>query len=81
MHDDASAALVLAQIDELVEFAYSGSSPWTSRQLVGSYAHHISPDGWSIDLKAYPAIIATEWDSALWDIDTWTMAIPTRKAA
>lgn len=73
VHDDASADLVLVQIGDLIDFAYTGSSPWSARQLVGSYAHHITPDGWTIDLRAFPAIVETQWDNAEWDVDTWTL--------
>jgi hypothetical protein len=82
VHDAASAALVTVALGDLVDFAYSGSSPWASRQLVGSYGHHITPDEWTVDLKAYPAIVGTQWDRAAWDVGTWSLgAIPTREAA
>jgi hypothetical protein len=73
IHDDESAALVTVQIGDLVDFAYSGSSAWSDRQIVGSYAHHITPDEWTIDLRAYPAIVETQWDGAAWDVDTWSL--------
>lgn len=73
LHDDASAALVLVAIGDLIDFTYTGSSPWASRQLVGSYAHHITPDSWDIEIKAYPAIIETQWDAAQWDVDSWSI--------
>ena len=78
--DDASAALVLAQIGELVDLAYTGSAPWTARQLIGSYAHHVSPDGWTIDLKCFPATIGSKWDVAAWDVDSWAYLGPTLAA-
>ena len=67
------AALVLVAIGDLIDFTYTGSSPWASRQLVGSYAHHITPDSWDIEIKAYPAIIETQWDAATWDVDWWSI--------
>ena len=73
IHDDASAGLATVGIGDLVDFAYTGSSPWTARQLAGSYADHIAPDAWTVDLKAYPAIVTTRWDLSLWDVDTWTL--------
>ena len=73
VHDDGSAALVVVQLRELVDFAYSGSAPWQARQLVGSYAHHITPDEWTIDIKCYPAIVSTQWDRAEWDVDNWSL--------
>ena len=73
IHDDESAALVCVAIGDLVDFAYTGSSPWSARQLVGSYAHHITPDEWTVELRAYPAIVSTQWDDAQWDVDTWTL--------
>ena len=81
--DETSAAIVTVQIGDLIDFGYTGSSPWSSRQLVGSYAHHIAPDSWTVDLKAYPAIVAPEWDSAAWDVDTWSLGavLPTGKVA
>lgn len=83
VHDDASAALVAVQLRELVDFSYTGSAPWSARQLVGSYAHHITPDEWSIELKCYPAIVESQWDVAAWDVDTWSLGVlPTsRKVA
>jgi hypothetical protein len=82
IHDAASAALVTVQLADLVAFDYTGSSPWSALQLIGSYAHHITPDEWTIDLKAYPAIVTTQWDNATWDAGTWSLgAIPTRKVA
>ena len=78
VHDDESAELVLAQIGELVDFAYTGSAPWSSRQVLGSYSHHITPDSWTIDLHAYPALLASEWDVSAWDVGAWTLgAVPT----
>ena len=68
-----SAELVSVAIRDLVQFNYTGSSPWSSMQLIGSYAHHITPDAWTIDLRAFPAIVTTQWDNAQWDIDTWTL--------
>jgi hypothetical protein len=73
IHDDASAALVTVQLGELVDFAYSGSAPWSSRQLVGSYAHHVTPGEWTVDLKAFPAITTTQWGEAAWDVDAWSL--------
>ena len=73
IHDDQSAAVVVAAIGELVQFDYTGSSPWSSKQLIGSYAHHISADAWTVDLHAYPAIVVTQWDLAQWDLDTWSL--------
>ena len=73
IHDDATARLATVAIGDLIDFAYTGSAPWTARQLVGSYAHHISPDEWTVDIRAYPAIVVTQWDTAEWDIDTWSL--------
>lgn len=73
VHDDPSAALVVVQVLDLVAFAYSGAAPWSSRQLVGGYAHHITPDEWTVDIRAYPAIEATQWDVAKWDQGTWSL--------
>ena len=83
IHDDASAAAVVTQVGDLVAFTYSGSAPWANRQLVGGYSHHISPDEWTVDLRAYPAIEATPWDEAAWDSDTWSLGadLPSEKVA
>ena len=83
IHDDASAAAVVTQVGDLVAFTYSGSAPWANRQLVGGYSHHISPDEWTVEIRAYPAIEATPWDVAAWDIDTWSLGadLPTGKVA
>ena len=71
---------MVTQVGDLVAFAYSGSAPWASSQLVGGYAHHITPDDWTVDLRAYPAVIATLWDDSAWDVDTWSLgAMNTRE--
>ena len=80
---DESAAAVTLEVGDLLEFTYSGSAPWESSQLLGGYAHHITPDEWTIDIRAYPAVIANRWDEAMWDSDTWSLgAMPssTREA-
>ena len=80
--DDASAAAAILEVGDLISFAYSGSAPWSNRQLLGGYAHHITPEEWTVDLRAYPAVIASQWDAATFDTDTWSLgAIPTRKVA
>ena len=77
VHDDQSAAAAAVQVGDLVAFSYTGSAPWANRQLVGGYAHHISPDGWTVTLRCYPAIEATQWDTGLWDVATWSLgALP-----
>ena len=73
IHDNASAGLATVAIGDLVDFAYTGSCPWTARQPIVELAHHIAPDDWTLDLKAYPAIVTTQWDLSLWDVDTWTL--------
>ena len=78
VHDDQSAAAAAVQVGDLVAFSYTGSAPWSNRQLVGGYAHHISPDGWTVTLRCYPAIEATQWDGAEWDVGTWSLgALPS----
>ena len=80
--DDASAAAVVSQVGDLVAFTYTGSAPWSNEQLLGGYAHHVTPDEWTVELRAYPAIVATRWDAATWDIDSWSLgAIPTTREA
>ena len=82
VHDDASAALVLAAIGELVDFAYTGAAPWSSRQLVGGYAHHVTPDSWAINLRCYPALVASQWDISRWDVNAWSLGgVPIEEGA
>jgi hypothetical protein len=69
--DDPSAELVLAQIGDLVEFTYTGADPWHSQQIIGRYAHHISPDAWTIDLGAYPPIVGALWGVGRWGVSAW----------
>jgi hypothetical protein len=71
VHDDATAELVLVQIGELVDVSYTGSAPWAGPYLVGGYAHHISPDEWTVHLKAYPATISATWGRAVWGVSEW----------
>jgi hypothetical protein len=73
VHDDQSAGIVAVQLGELADFSYTGSSPWSARQIVGSYAHHITPDAWTVELKSYPAIVTTQWDTTQWDVGTWSL--------
>jgi hypothetical protein len=72
VHDHASAELVLAQLGDLCTFQYSGSDPWSSYQVVGSIAHHIAPDAWTIDLKAFAPEIGSLWGVAKWGISAWS---------
>lgn len=32
-----------------------------------------NPDEWTVDIRAYPAIEATQWDVAKWDQGTWSL--------
>jgi hypothetical protein len=73
VHDDQSAIAVLAELGDLVQFDYSGSAPWSSLQLVGGYGHHITPDEWTVELNAYPAMVASLWDYSCWDVDEWSL--------
>jgi hypothetical protein len=69
--DDASAALVLAQIGELVDFTYTGADPWQAQQLIGKIGHHVSADAWTIELGAYPPIVGALWGVGRWGVSAW----------
>jgi hypothetical protein len=71
VHDDESAELVLVAIGELAEFAYTGAAPWSGLYLVGAYSHHISPDEWTVHVKAYGATIGGTWGRAVWGVSEW----------
>jgi hypothetical protein len=71
VHDDESAELVLIAIGELVDFAYTGAAPWAGPYLVGGYAHHITPDEWTVHVKAYAATVAGTWGRAVWGVSEW----------
>jgi hypothetical protein len=71
VHDDESAELVLVSIGEIADFSYTGSAPWSGRYLVGGYAHHISPDEWTVHVKAYPATVTATWGRAVWGVSEW----------
>jgi hypothetical protein len=71
VHDDESAELVLVAIGELVEVAYTGAAPWGGLYLVGAYSHHISPDEWTVHLKAYEATVGATWGTGAWGVSEW----------
>jgi hypothetical protein len=71
VHDDESAALVLVAIGELAEVSYTGAAPWGGLYLVGGYSHHISPDEWTVHVKAYGAIVGATWGTAKWGVGEW----------
>jgi hypothetical protein len=71
IHDDESAELVLVAIGELAEVSYTGAAPWGGFYLVGGYSHHISPDEWTVHVKAYEATIGGTWGRAVWGVAEW----------
>jgi hypothetical protein len=58
-------------IGELVDVSYTGAAPWEGLYLVGGYAHHISPDDWTVHVKAYPASVTATWGRAVWGVSEW----------
>jgi hypothetical protein len=71
IHDDASAELVLVEIGDLVDVSYTGAAPWAGPYLVGGYAHHITPEEWTVHVKAYPATVTAVWGRAVWGVSEW----------
>ncbi|HEX3453131.1 MAG TPA: hypothetical protein VHS03_00785, partial [Gaiellaceae bacterium] len=71
IHDDESAELVLVAIGELAEVAYTGAAPWSGLYLVGAYSHHISPDEWTVHVKAYEATVGATWGTGAWGVSEW----------
>jgi hypothetical protein len=74
VYDEGSAELVVAGLGDVISFDYSGADPWSSSQMIGSIAHHVGPDEWSIDVKAFAPEIGSQWGIARWGVSAWASA-------
>jgi hypothetical protein len=69
--DSASAELCLVQIGDLLDFDYTGADPFTGWQLCGRYAHHVSPDAYTLDIGAYAPTVGALWGVGRWGVSAW----------
>jgi hypothetical protein len=71
VYDDASAALVLVRLFDLIAYDYSGPAPWSRLEVVASVSHSITPDAWSVKLSSAQAEVVATWGTGTWGSSTW----------